>query len=304
MHDVMDTGRGVTALPGSVRSVDPRDSGRLARALEPLHAMAYFAPESEQNLVAAGLKPGRMCYFAGRAAPMGAVGSGVVASTFFNFNPALVARHIPAAWALAEPATLVAARLAAVDEAMRRMLGAEVLVSPEVAEAAALARRAAHACGTEGRPLAGGHLDLEWPAEPHLALWHALTILREHRGDGHIVALVGAGLTGVEALVSHTATGRGFVVSFAMASRGWSQEQWEAAVVRLRERGVLDAAGALTADGAALRKRVEDDTNRLGAAPWAHLGAEGAARLSVLGGPLVRALLAAGCFPDGVFAAR
>ncbi|MGH3567494.1 MAG: SCO6745 family protein [Pseudonocardia sp.] len=281
--------------------MDPRDSGRIARALDPLHAMAYFAPETEQHLTVAGLKPGRMCYFAGRAAPMGAVGPGVVAATFYNFNPALVARHIPAAWALAEPTTLVAARLAAVDAALRRMLGPEVLVSPEVAEAAGLARRAAHACCTDGRPLAAGHLDLEWPAEPHLILWHAVTILREHRGDGHIAALVGADLAGAEALVSHTATGRGFVVPFALASRGWSEEQWEAAAGRLRERGVLDAAAALTVDGVALRKRVEDDTNRLGAAPWAHLGPDGCARLSELGGSLVGALLAAGCFPKGVF---
>jgi hypothetical protein len=284
--------------------VEPRDSGRLARVLEPLHAMAYFAPETEQHLVAAGLKPGRMCYFAGRSAPMGAVGPGVVTATFYNFNGALVARHIPAAWALAAPSTLVAARFAAVDGALRRMLGDDVVVSADVAEAAGLARRAAGNCTGEGRPLAAAHLDLDWPAEPHVALWHALTILREHRGDGHIARLVDAGLDGLEALVSYTATGRGFVAPFALASRGWSQEQWEAAVARLAERGVLGADGTLTPDGLALRTAIEHDTDRLGHAPWAHLGADGVTRLGKIGGSLVRALLAAGCFPDGVFAAR
>jgi hypothetical protein len=266
--------------------------------------MTYFAPETEQHLVAAGLKPGRMCYFAGRSAAMGAVGPGVVTATFYNFNGALVARHIPAAWALATPATLVAARFAAVDGALRRMIGDDVVASADVAEAAGLARRAASACTGEGRPLAAAHLDLDWPSEPHLVLWHALSILREHRGDGHIARLLDAELDGLAALVSYTVTGRGFVVPFALASRGWSQEQWDAAVGALAERGVLDAGGALTPQGEALRKDIEDDTNRLGHAPWAHLGADGAARLGEIGGALVRALLAAGCFPDGLFAAR
>ncbi len=266
--------------------------------------MTYFAPETEEHLTAAGLKPGRMCYFAGRSAAMGAVGPGVVTATFYNFHPGLVARSIPAAWALAAPSTLVAARFAAVDAALRRMLGADVLESPEVAEAAGLARRAAESCTPQGRALAAAHLELDWPAEPHLVLWLALTILREHRGDGHVSVLLDSGLTGLEALVTHTASGRGFVPGFAMASRGWSQEEWDGVVAELQERGILDADGALSADGTALRKRIEDDTNRLGAGPWSQLGAQDAARLAELGGGLVRNLLAAGCFPEGIFAGR
>ncbi|WP_219413954.1 SCO6745 family protein [Pseudonocardia nigra] len=283
--------------------MDPCDSGRLARGLEPLHAMTYFAPETEEHLTAAGLKPGRMSYFAGRSAPMGAVGAPVVAATFYNFNPDLVARHIPAAWTLVDPATLVAARFVAVDATLRRMLGDDVVASPEVAEAAGLARRAAEACACEGRPLAAAHAEVKWPDAPHLVLWHALSILREHRGDGHVALLLGAGLSGLEALVTATATGRAFLPEFAMASRGWSREQWDGAVAALRDRGVLDADGALTVEGAGLRKQIEHDTDRLGADPWAHLGAEAAARLGELGGTLVRALLTAACFPSsGVFA--
>ncbi|MCY7342724.1 MAG: hypothetical protein LH603_13030 [Pseudonocardia sp.] len=284
--------------------MDHRDSGRLARGLEPLHAMAYFAAETDEHLTAAGLKPGRMTYFAGRAAPMGAVGAGVVTATFYSFHPGLVARHVPAAWSLADPATIVTARFAAVDAALRRMLGDDVVASADMAEAARLARRASEACAVEARPLAAAHLDLDWPSEPHLVLWHALSILREHRGDGHVTRLLDAGLDGCESLVSYTATGRGFVAPFAMTSRGWSQEEWDAAARRLSSRGVLDPGGALTDTGKGLRKTIEDDTDRLGAAPWAHLGAEGAARLGGIGGRLVQALLAAGCFPDGVFATR
>lgn len=289
---------------GNVTRMDPRDSGRLARGLEPLHAMAYFAPETEQQLTAVGLKPGRMSYFAGRSAAMGAVGPGVVAAAFYNFNPALVARSIPAAWTLAAPDVLVEARLVAVDAALRRMLGDDVVASAEVAEAAELARRAAEAVTGEGRALTAAHLDLSWPQQPHLVLWHALTLLREHRGDGHIAVLVAAELDGLEALVTYTATGRGFVAPFAMASRGWSEQQWDGAVGALAERGLLDVDGALTEEGAALRKRIESDTDRLAAGPWRHLGDTGAARLGEIGGGLVRSLLAASCFPDGVFAAR
>ncbi len=265
--------------------------------------MAYFAPEMEQHLTAAGLRPGRMSYFAGRSAPMGEVGPGVVTAAFYNFNPAMVARSIPAAWSLADPATLIAARFASVDAALRRMLGDAAVDSPEVAEAAGLARRAAEACRPQGRPLAAAHLDLQWPTAPHLVLWHAVTILREHRGDGHVALLLAAGFDGLDALVSHTASGRGFVPEFAMKSRGWSPEQWDAAALGLQERGILDADGTLTDEGTVVRKQLEDDTDRLGDGPWAHLGPEGAARLGELGGAVVRSLLAAGCFPkDGVFA--
>jgi len=35
-------------------------------------------------------------------------------------------------------------------------------------------------------------------------------LLREYRGDGHIAALVAHGLSGIEALITHIATGTGF----------------------------------------------------------------------------------------------
>src|SRR4051794_22292754 len=84
-------------------ALDPRVVARAHRAVEPLHNNVYFAPEHDERLTAVGLRPGRMCYFAGRAAPMGPVGPGVVAATFYNFSPSLVARHIPRAWTLASP---------------------------------------------------------------------------------------------------------------------------------------------------------------------------------------------------------
>lgn len=275
---------------------------RCHRALDPLHSAIYFAPEADERFSAAGLRPGRMSYFASRSAAMGAVTAGTVAATFYNFNPALVAKHIPRAWTLAAPAQVLEARLEVVDVLLRRLLGAAVS-SPELAEAAELAREASEACTVDGRPLYAAHAGLDWPAEPHLALWHAITLLREYRGDGHIGALVINGVHGLDALITHTATGKGFLPAVAKATRGWSDDEWDAACTRLRVAGILeDDGGGLTEQGRQLRERVEDQTNAAAVAPWRHLGAEKSVRLHELGRGLCRAAAAAGAFPAGVFA--
>jgi hypothetical protein len=263
--------------------------------------MVYFAPETQAELAATGLENSRMCYFAGRAAALGPVGAAVVAATFYNFSPALVGRHIPRAWTLATPEAVVAARLRAADAVQHRLLGAAV-DSPEVAEAAGLALRATEACTGGGRPLYAAHAALPRPEEPHLAFWHAVTLLREYRGDGHVAVLLSAELDGLEALITHTATGKGFRPDFARASRGWSEQEWEAAAGRLRDRGLLDAAGGLTPAGVDLRRHVEAETDRLGRAPYEHLGEEGTARLTGIAQGLTMRALGAGAFPEGVFA--
>ena len=200
------------------------------RTLEPLHGMIYFVPEAGEEYARLGID-GRAGYFASRAAPMGAVSADVVVSTFFNFNAELVREAIPGAWQIAAPEALVAARFRAADAAFRRLLGDAVVESEEVRRAASLARTAAEEAGRrpEGRPLAAAHADVSWPTAPHLQLWHAQSILREFRGDGHVALLVVHGLSGIESLITHAATGDvpGHVLR---TSRGWSQDQWETAV--------------------------------------------------------------------------
>lgn len=276
-------------------------AGRAHRATESLHSLIYFVPEAEEQFTAIGLRPGRMGYFASRSAPMGAVSAGVTAATFYNFNPELVARFIPRAWTLASPVDILAARLNAADLALRRLLG-ESVASPEVAEAAELAREATADLAPEGRPLFAGHADLAWPDEPHLVLWHALSVLREYRGDGHLVALQTAGLSGIESIVTHTATGRGFLEGSAKVLRGWSDEQWSAAIDGLKTRSLMNADG-LSPDGVVLRERVEADTDRLDSAAWQRLGPERTQRLIELGKALSRTVMGNGAFPTGVFAA-
>ncbi|MEV7440151.1 hypothetical protein AB0O22_03175 [Streptomyces sp. NPDC091204] len=266
-------------------------------AINPLHATVYFSPEIAKEFAALGVTDPVAVNLAHRSAAMGAVGAGAVTATFYNYRHDLVARHLPAVWETTTPEEALAARLRAADGSLRRLLGAETVASPELAEAADLAMRATEGCTRHARTLYAAHADLPVPEEPHLRLWHATTLLREHRGDGHLAALLLAGLDPVEALVSHTATGKGMTPKWLKGMRGWGQEDLDAAADRLRERGVLDAAGELTEQGVALRERLEDDTDRLDAAPYERLGEDGVARLTELGGALVIKAVTAGAFP-------
>ena len=282
-------------------ALDPKLVARAHRAVEPLHSHMYFAPEHDERFSALGLKPGRMSYFAGRAAPMGAVGAGVVTATFYNFSPSLVAHMIPRAWTLATPEQVIAARFDAARASLTRLLGQEVIDSAEFAELAGLLREACDALTPEGRPLYAGHADLPWPGEPLLDLWHAASLLREYRGDGHIAALLHADLSGIEALITHTVTGRGFTEPAAKATRGWSDDEWSAGAAALTERGLL-GDGVLTDAGTDLRARIEAETDVLSADPWLALGGEATERVTVLAKRLAGRMVANGAYPPGVLA--
>lgn len=264
-------------------------------AFETIHATVYFAPEAPEAYRALGLKGGWMGYFATRSAAMGAASAGLVTAVFYNFHPAMVARALPHAWALASPEEVLDARLGVVDAALRRLLPDHVS-TPEVAEAAALAREAAEAPAVAGRPLYGALRSLAWPETPHLALWHAATLLREHRGDGHIAALTAAGLDGCEAHVALVGTGR-VTRPTLQDNRKWSDDEWAAAETRLRDRGWLDAGGNFTEEGRARHQQVEGTTDALAGAPWEALGAQRSGRLLDLLAPLARTIAERGGVP-------
>ncbi|MEV7107301.1 SCO6745 family protein [Streptomyces atroolivaceus] len=279
-------------------TLPPRAGRRCHNALNPLHSCVYFSPDLGKEFGELGVDNDSRVYFAARGAALGATGAGAVTATFYNFNHELVARHLPSVWSDISPQAALDARLRAADSTLRRVLGEETLASPEMAEAAGLALRAAEACTRHARPLYAAHADLDVPEQPHLAYWHAATLLREHRGDGHLAALLGAGLDPLEALVSHTATGKGMAPRWILATRGWRRADWDAAVERLRDRGVLDGEGELTDAGTALRAELEAATDRMDAAPYEHLGAEGVERLTELGRGFLFAAAAAGAFPE------
>jgi hypothetical protein len=272
---------------------------RAQRALETVHAVGYFATETAQRFKALGLR-GRDGYFASRSAPMGPVVANVTVATFYVFSPTLVAQSIPAAWQVATPEQILGARHAGVRAALGHLLGEEVATGADVAEAAELARTACEGLAAPGRSLYAGHAALRWPEDPLLALWHAATLLREYRGDGHVAALVLAGLSPVEALASDgIASG---TLEFQRSMRGWTDEEWQAGVQSLIERDLAVSGTELTEGGEALRAQLDKSTDAASEDGWAHLGEEGTARLAELVRPLARTIAASGLYPDSLTA--
>jgi hypothetical protein len=261
-----------------MRSVTMTLARRAWTLFEPIHAIVYFAPEASEHYKAAGLRGGWMAYFASRSAPMGAVTPGVVTAVFHNFQPAMVARAIPDAWHYSSPERALTARTAVADSALRRLWGDEV-ASADVADAATAAIAVANGLRGDGRPLYTATAALEEPETAHLKLWHACTLLREHRFDGHVAALTVHGLDGLESLVTALAAGSGIDPATIRRFRGWSQEEWDQGVERLRSRRILDAAGALTLEGRALRIAVEEMTDRLAGDVWAAMDERSRERL-------------------------
>ncbi len=274
--------------------VSPLTARKTWRTVEPIHSMVYFAPEAPASYARLGIRD-EAGYFLSRSAPMGAVRDSTVVATFYNFRPALVRSAMAGGWEAAPPKKVSAARLEAADTALRRILG-DAVASSEMERAASLARAAAVRAGQRcaGRPLFAGHAGLDWPAAPHTVLWHAQTLLREYRGDGHIAALLMHDLDPVEALVMHAASGE-VPVGFLRSTRGWTDTEWDDGVARLRGRGWVEPVEGgglgLTPEGTSARQRIEDVTDRLAAFPYEALGEEGCAELRALARPFSRTVV-------------
>ncbi|MEV0390573.1 hypothetical protein [Nonomuraea sp. NPDC050643] len=263
---------------------------RAWRRLEPLHGMIYFVPEATRRYSELGLT-GRSGYFASRSAPLGRASADVVIATFYNFCPDLVRRSMNAVWDTVTPEQVLQARHDAAAEALRR---AGIHELPDFDATLDLARRAAEsACEhPQGRPLFAAHATLPWPDDPLLCLWHAQTLLREFRGDGHVATLLTEGVGGPEALVLHAAGGD-VPTPFLKISRAWPEDEWAAAEERLRGRGLLDG-DTLSPEGKALRQRMEDRTDELALPAYRALGEDGCERLAELARPFGRRVVDAG----------
>ena len=265
------------------------------RRLEPVHGMIYFAPEAKRRYADLGLSE-RAGYFISRSAAFGRASAELIISTFYNFHPDLVRQAVDGAWDATTPQQVLDARYAAAGEALRR---AGIHELPHLNEVLTLARRAAEAAceRTEGRPLFAAHAALPWPENPVVQLWHAQTLLREYRGDGHVACLLSEGVGGLEALVLHAATGE-VPVDFLKASRAWPEDEWAAARERLRERGLLDG-DSLSSEGALLRRHIEDRTDRLALRAYTALGDADCERLAELASPFGHAVVEAGLLKLG-----
>jgi hypothetical protein len=224
-----------------------------------------------------------------------------VIATFYNFHPDMVRWAMSETWSRADPAAVTATRLRLADRTLRAWLGDGAIESTDVVEAAALARSAAEAASPLGRPLFAGYTALEWPAQPHLVLWHAATLLREHRGDGHVSALVSEQVDGCEANVLTAASGAS-TSELQRASRQWPDDEWDAARDRLRGRGWIDDDTSLTPAGATAKRRIEDRTDELATPPLAALDDDDRRRLVALFDQVSRAIVDAGgvAFPNPI----
>ncbi len=229
-------------------------------AVEPIHAVVYFDPGCLAAVDSLGLRGFWMGYFAGRAAPLGAVGPELVTATFFNFHPDRAARVLPEAWTLSSPADVWATRTHAAATALRRF---DATVVGAARDLVPVLRALLDGVPDAGRPLFAATRATGEPDDPVEALWYWCTCLREHRGDGHVAALTAAGLDGCEALVLFAADD-GPPADLLQRSRGWSQEQWSYAHDRLARRGLVDGDGATPA-GRELRRWIEATTDDLAA---------------------------------------
>lgn len=238
---------------------EPELARRFFDRYEPVHGVTYFAPEARAALDALGYRGFWMGYFAARSAPLGTVAREVVAAVFYNFAPERVAKALPAAWEIAGPEAALRAREESAVAALRRY---GITADDNVTTAAALAGKAARGALADGRPLFAANLALPWPEDPLAALWHATTLLREHRGDAHVAVLAAAGISGRESNVLHAAAGR-IPRDYIARTRDYDEAEWRRHEQRLAARGLLDDDGSLTAAGRELKDDIESRTDAL-----------------------------------------
>ncbi|MGD1240022.1 SCO6745 family protein [Mycobacterium seoulense] len=261
---------------------------------EPVHAVTYFAPEARAALDGLGYRGFWMGYFAARSAPLGMVPREVVTAIFYNFAPERVAKALPAAWQVAGPDAALHARQESAVAALRRY---GLNTDENVRVAAELAGKAARQAPLDGRPLFAANLALPWPEDPLAALWHATTLLREHRGDAHVAVLAAAGVSGRESNVLHAAAG-GVPREYIARTRDYDEAAWRHHEQRLAERGLLHDDGSLTTAGRELKDHIERSTDALSLSALDALGDEEVETLFRALTPITRAVVAGGDVPD------
>jgi hypothetical protein len=270
----------------------PSLARRFFDRFEPVHAVTYFAPEARAGLDELGFRGFWMGYFAARSAPLGIVPTEVVTAAFYNFAPERVAKALSAAWPVASPADALRVREQSAVAALRRY----GVTDDEARVAADLAEKAARSAPLDGRALFAANVALDWPDEPLARLWHAVTLLREHRGDGHVAVLVYHSVSGRESNVLHAAAGR-VPTEMIMRSRDYDEDQWRHYRDRLARRGLVDADGGLTAAGRDLKQRIENATDELALSALDGLDDDEVDTLFRALTPITRKVIAAGDVP-------
>ena len=240
---------------------------RLYDLTEPIALVNFFSPEPNDSMASLGFRTYWDGYFAGRSAPLGRVPAEVVHAAFYSFADGEVARHIPKVWDTTTPEAAHTAREQGCVAALRRILG-DLVETPGLARAAELLATASTSAPIEGRVMYAGLRTLPMPDEPVARLWHAANMLREHRGDGHIAALVGERIGGTEAhVLSALASGIYPAQSFGRIHH-LPRARLTEVTNGLRDRGLLDADGRFTDAGRATKDRIESLTDALAEPPY------------------------------------
>lgn len=261
---------------------------RMFGLVEPLAAVAYGGSVLEDLAEELGLATVWDAYFAGRAAPLGRTSAEVVHALFYNFADGEAARHIPMVWDVTTPDEAIDSRRRGCAVALRRV-AKDLLDSPAVAEATELLLTAASSVNTEGRPMYAALTRLPIPDEPVERLWHAANMLREHRGDGHVAALMSQGIGGTECHVL-------FALSMGMPAEKFGRvhhlpsAQLAAVIDGMRDRGLIGQDGWLTDVGLKARQRVETLTDELASPAYDVLTATEVERLTAGLQPISAAL--------------
>ncbi|QWF20355.1 MarR family transcriptional regulator [Nocardioides sp. LMS-CY] len=264
---------------------------RMFELVEPIGVIPYSADEPNQAMFALGFTNYWDTYFAGRAAPLGIVPAEVVDALFYSFAPGEVARHIPKVWRTTTPEAAIAARQSGCVKALRRILGDHV-DSPAFARAAELLTMAAISAPVEGRPMYAALRALPIPDEVVARLFHAASLLREHRGDGHVAALMVESIGGLEAHVL-LALDLGMPAERFGRIHHLPQAQLAAVIDAMRDRGLIGDDGGLSDLGGAVKQRVEARTDDLAARPYESLSPDELHELMAALEPLASLLLAA-----------
>jgi hypothetical protein len=280
--------RGVQQEESTMNSV----ARRMFELVEPIGVIPYSADEPNETMFALGFTNYWDTYFAGRAAPLGAsCPPEVVDALFYNFAPGEVARHIPKVWRTTTPEAAIAARQAGCANALRRIL-ADHVRTPAFARGTELLMKAATSAPVEGRPMYAALRAIPIPDDMVIRLFHAASLLREHRGDGHITALMSEGVGGLEA---HAL----FALGMDMPAEKFGRihhlppAQIAAVIDGMRDRGLIGEDGWLSEQGRAVKQRVESLTDDLAARPYESLEPEELDELVALLEPLAALLVAA-----------
>ncbi|MET0820687.1 MAG: MarR family transcriptional regulator [Aeromicrobium sp.] len=263
--------------------------------VEPIGMIPYSADEPNEAMFALGFTHYWDTYFAGRAAPLGSsVPAEVVHALFYSFAPGEVARHIPKVWRTTTPEAAIAARQQGCVNALRRILG-DLVDSADFARAVELLTRAATSAPLDGRPMYAALRTLPLPEEPVARLFHAASLLREHRGDGHVAALMTEGIGGLEAHVL-------LALDLGIAAPTFGRiHHLPAALLsdlieRMKERGLVEDESTFTPTGRQVKDRVEALTDDLAVAPYEILDAGEIDELTAALEPLAQRLVAAQAF--------